>query len=131
MKKCFVLLSIMGVALCALATANAQELKVAVPFDFVVNGSTLPAATYTIKESLPFSDKGLEFVGDGGGVFATASDVDTYVSGAKLAFHRVGDQYFLSDVVSPKGTRHFAVSDRELELTRSLNQEPTAISVNQ
>jgi hypothetical protein len=123
MKKTLVLLFTVGVVLGGLATANAQELKVAVPFDFVVNGATLPAATYSIRESLPFSNSGLEFIGDRTGIFATAVDVDTTAPGAKLAFHRIGDQYFLSDVVTPTGTRHFAVSDREAELSRSLNQQ--------
>lgn len=129
MKKPFAMLLTIGVVLGGLSAANAQQLKVTVPFDFEVNGATLPAATYLIKQSLPFSDKGLQFVGEGTGVFATAIDVDTNASGAKLSFHRIGDQYFLSDVVTPSGTRHFGVSDREAELAKSLNQQPTSTVV--
>jgi hypothetical protein len=129
MKKCFALLFTMGIVLCTLATANAEELKVSVPFDFVVSGKTLPAATYVIRESLPNNDRALAVVGEGTGAFAIATDMNTGVKGTKLVFHRIGDQYFLSDVVNLSGTLHFAVSAREEQLARSRNQAPLTTSI--
>ena len=129
MKKCFALLFTMGVVLCTLATANAEELKVTVPFDFVVNGKTLPAATYVIRESLPYNNRALAVLGEGTGVLAIATDMNTGIRGTKLVFHRIGDQYFLSDVVNLSGTLHFAVSAREAQLARSTNQAPLTTSV--
>jgi hypothetical protein len=121
MKKSFALLFTIGVVLCTLATANAEELKATVPFDFVVNGKTFPAATYNIGESLPDNTKLLAFRSDGAALFSLASAMDSSVTGTKLIFHRIGDQYFLSDVVTLDGTLHFAVSHKEAELGRSTN----------
>ena len=129
MKKAFTLLCTMGVMLCTVATANAADLKVAVPFEFVVNGRTIPAGTYLIREPLPNDDRNLAFVGQGTGAVAMASELDTEHTGSKVVFHRVGDQYFLSEVVVQDGTRHFAVSRKEAQLARSMQQLPVAISI--
>lgn len=118
----------MGVVLCALAKANAEELRVDVPFEFVVNGKSLPAATYTIRESLPNDKSSLEFLGQGTGALAIASEYDTDVTGSKLVFHRIGDQYFLSDVVTPSGKLHFSASRSERE-ARSANQQTVVTSI--
>jgi hypothetical protein len=48
MKKAFILLCTMGAMLCTMATANASDLRVGVPFECVVNGTTMLAATYII-----------------------------------------------------------------------------------
>src|SRR5579872_1928071 len=107
MKKGFALLFTIAVVVCTLATANAEELRVAVPFDFVVNGKTLPAATYTVREVLPNNKSAVAFLGKDTGALTLVTEIDTSVTGAKLVFHRVGDQYFLSDVVTLDGTLHF------------------------
>jgi hypothetical protein len=106
MKKAFILLCTMGAVLCTVATANGSNLRVGVPFECVVNGTTMPAATY--REPLPNDNRTLAVLGEGTGVLATASELDTEHIGDKLVFHRLGDQYFLSDVVEQDGTRHFA-----------------------
>lgn len=129
MRKCFALLFTVGIVLSTLATANAEELKVTVPFDFVVNGKTLPAATYTIRESLPNNKAALAFLGQGTGAVALAIELDTSAKGTKLVFHRLGDQYFLSDVVGLDGTLHFAVSHAEAQSARNLNQMPVVTTV--
>jgi len=128
MKKAFTLLCTMGAMLCTVATANAADVRVAVPFEFVVNGTTMPAATYIIREPLPNDNRTLAVLGDGTGVLARASELDTEHTGDKVVFHRVGNQYFLSDVVEQDGTRHFAVSRKEAQLARSMQQLPAAIS---
>lgn len=112
----------MGVVLCALAKANAEELRVNVPFEFVVNGKSLPAATYTIRESLPNNKSGVAFLSRETGALAIATEYDTNVTGSKLVFHRIGDQYFLSDVVTPDGKLHFSQSKSERE-AQSANQQ--------
>ncbi|HVH88253.1 MAG TPA: hypothetical protein VM912_16145 [Terriglobales bacterium] len=123
MKKLFVLLFIAGVALCA-TTANAQTLlRVTIPFDFVVRGEVIPASTYMIRSSLQNDGMGLVFEGDGPVILARATASDYTVTGAKLVFRKIGDEYFLSDVVSPAGTLHFARSHREVERLRAGNQQ--------
>ena len=128
MKKRFAVFCMLGIVFGTFAKANAEELKVNVPFDFVVNGKLLPAATYTIREALPNDMSGLAFLSQGTGALAVASEIDTNVTGSKLVFHRIGDQYFLSDVVSPTGKLHFAASKRETRLERSADQQAVAIN---
>ena len=129
MKKRFAVFCILGIVFATLAKANAEGLRVNVPFDFMVNGKRLPAATYTIRESLPNDKSGLAFLGQGTGALAVASEIDTNVTGSELVFHRIGDQYFLSDVISPTGKLHFAASKKETQLARSADQQAVAINV--
>jgi uncharacterized membrane protein YhhN len=129
MTKSFAVLCTMGVVLLTLATANAEEFRVTVPFDFVVNGKMLPAATYTVTQSLPNDETALAFLGEGTGALASATEMDTTATGTKLVFHRVGDQYFLSDVVTLGGTLHFTVSKTEAQLARTVNEPPVLSTV--
>ena len=127
MRKLFALLFIVGVTLSVAATAHAQELNVTVPFDFVVAGRTLPSATYAVTRPLINDSTGLAFLGNHRGVMARASDVDDTITGAKLVFHKIGDEYFLSDVVTLRGTLHFAASREEKKLAQSTNPESVTV----
>ena len=113
MKKIVALLFIVGGTLFTAATAHAQSLRVTVPFDFVIDGKTLPAATYTVRESLPNNNTGLAFIGEGHGLLTQATEIDGAVTGTKLVFHRVDGEYFLSDVFTLSGKLHFAASRQE------------------
>ena len=128
MKKLFALLFTLGVTLGSAATANAQALKVNVPFDFVVNGSILPASTYFIREALSDDEKALLFEGERQGSMAKATDLDSTITGTRLVFRRVGDQYFLGDVVTLGGKLHFAPSRNEKEQARAANTQSLTVS---
>lgn len=128
MKKLSALLFTMALTLVSAAMANAQELKVAVPFDFVVNGTTLPADTYTVERSLPNNNRGLVFSGNGHGAVTAANEFDGYATGTKLVFHQIGDEYFLSDVVTLHGTLHFTPSSREKKLAAQ-NADQQSVTV--
>src|SRR5689334_1664666 len=112
MRKLFALLFFAGVTLCVAAPAHAQAMRVNVPFDFVVSGKTLPAASYTISESLPNDDRALAFIGDGKGVLTRAIDLDGYATGTKLVFVKIDGEYLLRDVVTLHGTLHFKTSHK-------------------
>jgi len=127
MKKLFALLFTAAVTFGTAAMAHAQELKVAVPFDFEINGTTLPAATYSIGRSLPNNDRGVVFMGDHKGTVAEAAELDAYVTGTKLVFHKAGDEYFLRDVVTLNGTLHFATSKKEKKLAQAVQPETVTI----
>lgn len=118
----------MGIVCVALAEANAEELRVNVPFKFVVNGKELPADSYTIRESLLNDNSGLAFLGRNTGALAIATEVNTNFTGSELVFHRIGDQYFLSDVVTPSGKLHFAASKREILLARGADKQTVVTS---
>lgn len=113
MKKLVALLFIVGGTLFTAATAHAQALRVTVPFDFVIDGKTLPAATYTVRESLPNDNTGLAFIGEGHGLLTRATEMDGTITGTKLVFHRVDGEYFLTDVFTLGGKLHFAASRQE------------------
>ena len=58
----------------------------------------------------------------------SATDFDAAVTGNKLVFDRVGDQYFLKEVVTSHGKLHFAVSRKEKELVRNAEAESLRIT---
>jgi hypothetical protein len=128
MKKLFALLFALGVTLGSAATANAQALRVNVPFDFVVNGSILPASTYFVREALSNDNKALLFLGEGQNSVAKATDLDSTITGTKLVFRRVGGQYFLGDVVTLNGKLHFAPSRNEKEQARVADAQSLTIA---
>lgn len=128
MRKRLTVFCIMGIVFAALAKANAEELRVNVPFNFVVSGKELPAASYTVRESSINDNSGLAFLGQGTGALAVASEVNANVTGSKLIFHRIGDQYFLSDVVTPSGKLHFAASKKEIQLARGADKQTVVTS---
>ena len=128
MKKMFALLFFAGVTLCMTSTANAQSLRVNVPFDFVVNGTTLPAATYTIRESLPNDNTGLAFIGDRNGILARATDIDGYTTGTKLVFVKVDGEYLLRDVVTLRGTLRFKTSSKGSQRAQAADEQIVTIA---
>jgi hypothetical protein len=130
MKKFLALLFTLGVTLCTAATANAQALRFKIPFDFVVNGKILPASTYFVGKALPNNSTALAFVTDGQGAVATAIDLDDTVTGSTLVFRRIGDQYFLGDVVTLTGKLHFASSRTEAERTGAADAQSLTIAAN-
>ena len=93
------LLAIANFALAGTSFAQSEEVKANVPFDFTVANKLLPAGTYSMnKESTGFimiknHDKHIAVL--------TLVDVDGNQSrdGGKLIFHKVGDQYFLSEIL--------------------------------
>ncbi len=93
---------IVGTAAGSVTRASAQQTEVLakVPFDFVVEGRTLPAGTYRIE---PQGDFLLIDSLDGkAAVYATAFQGDATADGqAELYFHVVGGERFLRRVASP------------------------------
>ena len=83
--------------------ASAQnQVKVNVPFSFTVGNSTLPAGSYTIKSD--FGSRDLVRLTNWGAK-ADSMALGTPEPGDpkntnKLVFHRVGDQYFVHDVLA-------------------------------
>lgn len=121
MKKMLSLLFIAG-TLCAANLANAQTvLKVTVPFDFVVGKNTLQPASYNIQRPSSNDNTGIAFVADGSLVLSRASAIDSTVNGARLEFVKIGNQYFLTDVVTPTGTLHFPLSRKRVQVMVNAN----------
>jgi hypothetical protein len=116
MKKVFLLLFVSSI-FCVATMANAQMvLKVNVPFEFVVRGKTLPAASYNIKRSLPDDSTGIAFLTDTEHLQIRATAMDAAIRGARLKFLKVGQMYFLTDVVTPTGTLHFPLARKDAQM---------------
>ena len=122
MKKMLSLLFIAG-TLCVANLANAQTiLKATVPFDFVVGENAFPAASYNIQKLSNNDTTGIAFVADGSFVQSRASAIDSTVHGARLEFLKIGNQYFLTDVVTPTGSLHFPLARKHEQLMVKANR---------
>jgi hypothetical protein len=94
------LLAIANFALAGTSFAQSYGVKADVPFDFTVANKLLPAGTYTlIAEST-----GLIEIKNHDKPIAVLTLVNTdgnrSSNGGKLIFHKIGDQYFLSEILS-------------------------------
>ena len=127
MRKYLALYLAIGAIVGGAAKANAEDFRVTVPFDFKVGGTTLPAATYVIRDGLPENKAAILFLTRGAGAVAVANEVDWSVTGSKLVFHKIGDEYFLSDVVRTEGSSHFAPSKAERKLAAAVNQQSVTV----
>ena len=94
-----------------------NEVKVNVPFSFTAGTSTMPAGSYTIKSDS--GSRNLVYLTNWGentksmalGVTEEGNPSET----GKLVFHRVGDQYFLSEIRCSNASMniHFPVTKAE------------------
>jgi len=74
--------------------AQAAQIRCQIPFSFTVNGKTLSAGTYSV--STEFVQGGLLVRGFGHGAVVLANSIESPKdTGAKLVFHKYGDQYIL------------------------------------
>lgn len=89
------------------ALAQDHQAKAAVPFSFSVNNNSLPAGNYAIGSdvasprvlSLRERDKRVSLL-------IMGSPGSSSQGNGKLVFHRYGNQYFLTEICSPKGSQN-------------------------
>ena len=127
----FLSMATMLVALSAPLSAQSVTLKANVPFEFTVSGHSMPAGDYTVA-----SVGGRLTIRVSGGhsdVTALVNYAETKPTGRSgkslLIFHRVGDQYFLSSVVSGSSASSLDLpvsrTEKELAKTASLGDYET------
>jgi len=105
--------------LAAALSAPAQEnLTVNVPFDFVAAGKSVPAGEYTVRRATAGPEALLVHSATSSDGLILAGIFDSGVTGAKLVFHRYGDTYFLSSIVTSAGEHIFQASRQEREMAR-------------
>ena len=111
-----------------MAYAHTINLKVNVPFNFVVTAETLPSGEYTIR-SEPNIEHALSINAAGRNSRVFLANPCLTVKGrkpsdqVKLVFHRYGDQYFLSEIwmVGNSVGQQLPKSRRELEMAQNNN----------
>jgi len=84
-----------AVAALSVPAAQAGEVRAKIPFSFTVNQKTLPPGTYNVSNnSATLLVSGVH----DGALAITNALLGDRSTGAKLVFHRYGDQYILREV---------------------------------
>ena len=99
------------------AMAQDHRAKANVPFNFSVNGNSLPAGTYTVGSeinspnviTITDREKNIHILA------LTLPDANAPGTGNKLVFHRYGDQYFLSEVRCESASLNVELSTSKAE----------------
>jgi hypothetical protein len=116
------LLAIANFAMAGMSFAQSYGVKANVPFDFTVANKLLPAGSYTIiRESTGLieirnHDKPVAVL------TVVTHDENTSSDGGKLIFHKYGDQYFLSEILSDWATMNVSVPRSKAEKNVRLQQ---------
>ncbi|HVJ08723.1 MAG TPA: hypothetical protein VM554_10090 [Acidisarcina sp.] len=118
MRRILSVIALLAVASFVTANrASAQEhaIKANVPFDFTVGDQLLPPGTYRITSGTSHEVL-LEGRGVGISVFVMGTADYKYADAApKLVFHKIGDQYFLNEVVSTSASGSVMLLPTKLE----------------
>lgn len=116
------------------AYAQTVGLKTNVPFDFVVNGKTMPAGEYSIRSVGMDSGAAMLLAKTTSNekiiIVPHAVESGTPEVESRLVFHRYGDVYFLRQIWRQGDTsgREVAQSSRETELARAYTREGITIA---
>jgi len=88
------------VAACVPGVAQAQQLRLNIPFDFMVKGKTLPAGHYIVRRGTIDDDVWTIESGHGSAIFLTnpAESQKNVARGPSLVFLKAGDQYALLQI---------------------------------
>jgi hypothetical protein len=116
------LLAIASFAMAGNSFAQSNGIRANVPFDFTVSDKLLPAGTYTIHRAssglieIRNHDKPIAVLTIG------TQDGNTSANAGKLVFHKYGDQYFLSEILSDWATMNVGVPRSKAETRVRLQQ---------
>jgi hypothetical protein len=116
------LLAIASFAMAGNSFAQSNGLKANVPFDFTVANKLLPAGTYTLHRASTWV---IEIRNDDKPIAVLTianQDGNTSPNGGKLVFHKYGDQYFLSEILSDWETMNVRVPRSKAETRVRLQQ---------
>lgn len=90
-----------------------------VPHSFIVKDKTLPAGKYTVKRLSDTQPNVLEIRSDNGRNAVTfeaeTAQANQIISKAELVFNKVGDQYFLSKILTPDSSFGYQVPKTKAE----------------
>lgn len=116
------------------ALAQAHAVKATVPFNFSLNGTWMPAGTYTIRTE---SNQGmvLRFASREQKSTALAMgqiDISDPGQNGKLLFHKYGERYFLSEVRYPHSSTkvYFPPTRAEKKVREGTNEASLPVNNN-
>ena len=111
------------------APAQAANVRAEVPFSFTVNGKVLPPGTYSLSST---GNGGLLVLprAGSGAIALTIALSSNRETGAKLVFHKYGQEYVLRQVWSGGGSgREIPTSRHEKQLMQAARQGKAVASV--
>lgn len=123
--------------LSAAAEAQTTQLRVAVPFEFIVGDTALPAGYYDVHSIDPWGGRELSIhnvTSKAGTLFlsnlcqsAKTSDSNT------LVFYRYGQKYFLAEVwtVNTNIGRQMLLNQRQTELARNQQKSEVVLTASE
>ena len=126
-----ILIALIGVAGLGI-TAKAQavdQIEVNIPFEFAVNGKTLPAGNYRVDRVFNNSSRALILSGFDNNISAMVlpSEVSgSYADKAQVTFEQAGDQHFLSKIETAKHS--FNIPVPRAEVMQALAKLPSGTS---
>ncbi len=129
------LLVVLALMMAGESVAQTIRLKADVPFEFIVNGSTLPPGQYTIQSFGVADGKTLLVRNADKNESATVNSINVEsresAPATKLIFHRYGNRYFLSQVWIAGNERgnELPKSHRESELARDYDHHFQEVDV--
>jgi hypothetical protein len=115
-------LAIANFAMAGSSFAQSNGVRANVPFDFTVGNDLLPAGTYTIKPQstsvivIKNHDKPIAVLS------LVHQDGNKSTNGGKLTFHKYGDQYFLSEILSDGANMNVEIPTSKAEKRVRLQQ---------
>jgi len=128
--RSFVAVSLIGLAA---ALADAQTVKVKVPFDFNVGNTSLQAGDYFVHKAIPHANPNvLQFRDSAGRTLALSmgTQVETInpVKEPKLVFHKYGNRYFLTQVWLDAGSAGTEIGKGKLELELAKSESASTVA---
>ena len=111
--------------LSAAAETQTTQMKVAVPFEFIIGDTVLPAGYYDVHSIDPWGGRELSIhsvTSKAGTLFLSNPCLSAKTSDSnKLVFYRYGQKYFLAEVwtVNPDIGRKVRLDERQTELARN------------
>jgi len=108
-----------------------REVTVKIPYEFVVDGRTLPAGTYTVSRLSDDRIAGLSIVSyeQRSGVLVLTNQFENRPrDAAKVRFERVGDMYYLSSIETLDGVYTVSLPHSISVLARSKHGGGTSAS---
>jgi hypothetical protein len=128
MKKLLFTLLSLGVMLASVAYAQTVNVKVNIPFKFVVRDATLPSGEYTI-DSLGMTSNAISIRNSNRKtqtlILSHRCESLKTSEQTKLVFHRYGDQYFLAQIweAGDNAGRELTESRREVEVAQDYTMQ--------
>ena len=129
MKRTIAAIALFVASIFITAGVWAQSVKATIPFDFTVNNTTVPAGTYIISSAS--TDHLVIRISGQKDVHLVSTALPNTANDSKanvLVFHKYGNQYFLSEILSETASMNLSLPVRKAEKrARMQTQETSAV----